>query len=165
MANNISNMDDVIDSRDIIERIEELTNDLESLQSDYDDANEEAETAEKTENFQYDAFGNTLQELMDARSATAEKVDAWNNSDDGKELRTLQALAEECEGLDSDWQYGEALIRYDYFEQYQDELIADCYELPKDLPFWMTVVYDYDALKRDYAEVDFDGVIYFIRSV
>ena len=41
--------------------------------------------------------------------------------------------------------------------------VADCYTLPKDLPFWMTITYDYDALKQDYTGVDFNGVTYYVR--
>lgn len=118
MSNTISNMDDVIDSRDIIERIEELTSQCEDDYLDYDEYTE---------------------------------------------LCALSDLAEECKGY-ADWQYGETLIRYDYFEDYQDELIEDCYALPEDLPSWMTITYDYNALKMDYSIVDFNGVDYYIRS-
>jgi hypothetical protein len=44
-----------------------------------------------------------------------------------------------------------------------DEMVSECYELPKDLPFWMTITYDYDALRQDYTKLDFDGVAYFVR--
>ena len=113
-------MDDTIDSRDIIERIEELTDECESSYLDYD-------------------------EYM--------------------ELCTLSDLAEECEQYSSDWQYGEQLIRRDYFETAMDEMVEDCYTLPKDMPFWMSIKLDYDALEQDYTSVDYDGVEYLIRSV
>lgn len=116
MTNTISNMDDTIDSRDVVERIE------------------------------------TLQE------------DDNLSVEDADELKILLALQDEAEGYSPDWQYGATLIRESYFEQAMDEMIADCYELPKDLPFWMTISYDYDALKQDYTEVDFGGVTYLVRS-
>lgn len=120
MKNTISNMDDVIDSRDIIERIEELTE-------------------------QCEAFYLDLEEYQ--------------------ELCTLSDLAEECEDYASDWQYGEQLIRRSYFEQYMDEMVEDCYELPKDMPCWMSIKLDYIALKQYYTSIDYDGVEYLIRSV
>jgi len=43
-----------------------------------------------------------------------------------------------------------------------DDMIEDCYELPK-LPSFMTVVLDYVALRMDYTAIDFDGVTYLIR--
>ena len=81
------------------------------------------------------------------------------------ELCALSDLAEECEQYASDWQYGEDLIRRSYFEEYMDEMVDGCYELPKDMPFWMSIKLDYKALEMDYTSVDFDGVEYLIRSV
>ena len=120
MTTTISNMDNTIDSRDIIERIEELTSECEDSYLDYDDY---------------------------------------------MELCTLSDLAEECEGYASDWIYGEQLIRRSYFEQAMDEMVEGCYELPKDMPFWMSTKLDYNALEQDYTSVDYDGVEYLIRSV
>lgn len=120
MSNTISNMDDVIDSRDIIERIQELTDECESSYLDYDDY---------------------------------------------MELCTLYDLAEECADYSRDWEYGETLIRRSYFEDYIDEMVEDCYELPKDMPSWMSINLDYNALEMDYTSVDFDGIEYLIRSV
>lgn len=120
MNNIISNMDDVIDSRDIIERIDELTDECESSYLDYDDYTE---------------------------------------------LCTLSDIAEDCKQYANEWQYGEQLIRRSYFEDYMDELMEDTYPLPKNMPFWMSIKLDYNALKQDYSSVDFDGVEYLIRSV
>ena len=124
MANTISNSDDTIDSRDIIERIELL----ESGRDDYDDAAH------------------------------------WAASfpDDAEELRILTALAEEASQYSPDWAYGSQLIHESYFEQAMDEMVADCYELPE-IPSFMTIALDYDALKQDYTEVDFNGVTYYVR--
>ena len=114
-----TNTDNVIDSRDIIERIEEL------------------------------------EALIADNEATQGDI---------SEFETLTILQKECEEYSSDWSYGESLIRRSYFEQYMDEIVEDCYELPKDLPYWMTIKLDYDALEQDYISVDFDGVEYLIRS-
>ena len=124
MHNTISNMDDTIDSRDIIERIAELQAALDGV---------------------------------DAETMTQAEVE------DAEELRTLLALQEEAEGYSPDWEYGSQLIRRSYFEQAMDEMVADCYTLPKDMPFWMSIKLDYDALEQDYTSVDFDGEEYLIR--
>lgn len=123
MSNEITNDMDVIDSRDIIERIEELESFIE------DNVNE-----------------------------NSDDITEWK-----EELRILAELAEEGEQYSPDWEYGSTLIHEDYFEEYMDEMIQDCYDLPKDLPFWMTVTYDYNALKMDYTEIDFNGETYYIR--
>lgn len=135
--------DDVIDSRDIIERIAELENIL----------RDEYEELPKNE------FGLTIpfDEWVD--------VILFEHDTEGYEYKILVALAEECEQYTSDWEHGEALIHESYFEQYMDEMISDCYEIPKGLPFWIRIEYDYDALKMDYTEVTFNGETYFIRSV
>lgn len=116
----ISNMDDLIDSRDIIERIEELTEQCE---------------------------------------------DSYLDFDDYQELCTLSDIAEACEGYADDWSYGETLIRRSYFEDCMDEMVKNTYELPKDMPFWMSIKLDYDALEQDYTSVYYDGVEYLIRNV
>lgn len=120
MTNTIDNTQDVIDSRDIIERIEEL------------------------------------QSLLDC----GEEIDL----DLLEELEVLKELQEQCSSCD-DWQYGETLIHRDYFETYMDDMVADCYETPKDMPYWMTITLDYDALEQDYTSVSFNGQEFLIRSV
>jgi len=152
MANTISNSDDTIDSRDIIERIEELEGERDALQSDYD---------EKLAGVTEDSPIENHDTMIEARDALA----AWDASDEAEELRTLKALAEEAEGYCLDWTYGAQLIRESHFEQAMDEMVDDCYSIPKELANlpWIKISYDYEMLKQDYTEVDFDGVAYFVR--
>ena len=138
MSNAISNLDDQIDSRDVIARIEELE-------------------AELNEEHKY-----VLENKQDAIT----NFDEWlstNTSDDTHEYIQLKKLAEQGEQYADDWEYGVQLINENYFETVMDEMIAECYPLPKDLPFWMTITYDYDALKQDYTHIDFDGQTYYVR--
>ena len=130
-----TNTDSVIDSRDIIERIEEL----------------EAEQAELVE------------QLSNGEITEADMV-AFDE-EEGKELDILRELAEAAASLSCDWEYGEPLIHRNYFEQYMDEMVDECYDIPRDLPYWMNIVLDYDALEQDYASVYFDGQEFLIRSV
>jgi hypothetical protein len=119
----IDNTRDIIDSRDIIERLEDLRD-----------------------------------------------QDEWT-IEEKEELRILEIVA--ADGEDSpDWQYGETLIRESYFTDYIEELINDCYEMPKELNSgewpWRHMAIDYEAAaaeaKVDYMEIDFDGVTYLIRA-
>ena len=134
MSNAISNTDDTIDSRDVIERIEEL-------EAERDSYNEESEKG---------------------YLESVEEIAAFDNSEEGQELTALKKLAEQGETVD-DWEHGVQLIHEDYFETAMDDMVTECYELPKALPFWMTITYDYDALKQDCTEVDFDGQTYYVR--
>ena len=136
----ISHHDDIIDSRDIIERIEEL------------------------EGEQSDLLGCAVgpEDLGD--DARAEYL-AWED-EHGAELDTLRKLAEEASGS-PDWQYGEALIRDSYFEDYAQELAEDIGAVKRDAS-WPNNCIDWAQaareLKMDYFSVDFDGVEYWIRS-
>ncbi len=130
-ANTPTNSDDVIDSRDVIARIEEL---------------------------------NTL---LDGEEDNTDYDDVHN------ELEILTKLQEEAEAS-PDWEYGETLIRKDYFVTYIKELIDDCYPIPDEIKNrsgewpYRHIKIDYEAAadeaKYDYIEVDFDGVTYFIRA-
>jgi hypothetical protein len=128
----ISNTDDVIDSRDVIARIEEV------------------------------------RDLLDLGSVTFTNDE---RRDAALELAALEKLAEEASGS-PDWNYGETLIRESYFTDYIEQLIDDCYEMPKELNSgewpWRHVTVDYEAAaeeaKADYIECDFDGETYLIRG-
>lgn len=119
----VNNCEDVIDSRDIIDRIAELE--------------EEIELADDTDDM----------------------------ADEREELETLKNLAEQCEGY-GDWEYGEQLIRRNYWEEYVEELLKDCGELPQDLPWYIAIDWETTArnIEADYMSVDFDGVEYLMRS-
>ena len=136
------NTDDTIDSRDIIARLEELQSEKDDLTLAVTDLDPQEEP----------------EELDEAVTALA----VWED-DNGEEYEALKALNEEGEDYSSDWRYGAQLIRESYFEEAMDEMVSECYELPKNLPFWMTITYDYDALRQDYTEIDFGGVAYFVR--
>lgn len=163
MTTTIDNTQDIIDSRDIIERIEELEAEREALADhveecqqayDYHDSDDTKSTPE-------------WKDLNEAIDALAE----WDESDEAKELATLQALAEEASSS-PDWIHGESLINEDYFTSYIEQLIDDCYEIPKEMnsgnwPFrHMTMDYEAAAeeAKVDYMEVDFNGTTYLIRA-
>ena len=141
MTNAISNLDDTIDSRDVIARIEELEAEREDLRSAMDDHNTDSDAYEE------------------ANAALKE----FDNSEEGQELIALKNLAEQGEDYAPDWKYGAQLIHEDYFEEAMDELLEECGDIPRDLPSYLTITVDYDALKQDYTAIDFDGQTYYIR--
>lgn len=164
MANPINTTDEVIDSRDVIARIEELEAEREALA----DAVEECKAANEYHNSEGDMDAPEEHALTEA----IDDLNAWDNSEEADELRNLQELAAECEGV-PDWIYGAQLIREDYFTTYIENLIDECYEMPKqinsgDWP-WRHMTIDYEAAadeaKVDYTDVTFDGETYFVRAV
>jgi len=139
----IENTEDIIDSRDVIARIEELENE----RDDYTAPNKDG-----------------YQTMIGADWAA-------DNPEDAAELKAIKELAQEAEDS-PDWIHGETLIRRSYFVDYISELIHDCFELPKEMnsgrwPYrHMTIDYEAAAneAEQDYMSVDFDGVEYLIRS-
>lgn len=132
----IDNTDDVIDSRDVIARIEELTLARADLLSD---------------------------DALDAEHV-AINVAGWDEAN-ATELGALSALAEQAEGYAEDWAHGVALIRDSYFKDYAQELADDCGEpAPTSWPY-TCIDWDQAAreLQMDYTSVDFAGVTYWVR--
>lgn len=145
MSRDISNSDDVIDSRDVIERIKELEDEREA-------AIEEAV--------------ETMGEEDNEEEVRQTAADNWDDTADGDALKALKALEEEASGS-PDWRYGETLIRDSYFEDYAQELAEDIGAIdPK--ANWPTRCINWEQaaeeLKQDYTAVEFDGVTYWIRS-
>ena len=157
METTISNSDNVIDSRDIIARIEELESEL---QSEFDERLEAGTTG-------FTDFDTWLEVTADSDNESAK----FNYCDEAKEYLSLKALAEEGENS-PDWFHCETLIHDNYFTQYIEELINDCYEMPKEMNSgawpWRHITIDYEAAadeaKQDYFSLDFDGETYWIRA-
>ena len=154
-----SNSDDVIDSCDVIARIEELTDERDELRQAIDEAIEALET--NAEAFVHADAAPLEVALKDAESALA----TWDASDEAAELKALEALAEEAEGCATDWTYGGTLVRDSYFVDYCREMLDDTGELPKDLPSYIVIDWEktIENLQVDYTSVKFDGVTYWIR--
>lgn len=155
MTHTIDNSADIIDSRDVITRIEELESERDTLA----DAIPECERALEDSDASDETERDTLSEELDAaRNAVAE----WD-ADNGDELTTLRAFASEGEGSFSDWYFGVALVRDSYFENYAQEFAEDIGAINRKT-FWPHTCIDWkqaaDELRHDYSCIDFDGVTY-----
>lgn len=143
----ITNSEEIIDSRDIIARIEHLESERQPLVDAIDEADENEIGSES---------------LLDAQ----EKLDEWDESDEGQELKALQSLAEEAEGYAPDWNHGEALIHDSHFEDYAREMAEDIGAISGDEK-WPCTCIDWEKaaseLQQDYTAVEFSGVTYWIR--
>lgn len=123
------NSEDIIDVRDIIERVEELESEIEDA----------------------------------CEAKDVEAIEAYQ-----PELDTLRAILEDLKGYggDEQWRgdwYPVTLIRDSYFNDYMDEMLEDCGELPKNLPCYLSITVDYKALQMDYTSIEIDGVTYWYR--
>jgi len=138
--------DDIIDSRDIIARIEELHEERETLSEELTKAVDEEDGAE-------------------FRRLSAE-CQEWEQ-DQGVELEELEIFARECSGYAPAWEYGEALILDTYFEEYARDLTEDLGDVDHDAP-WPHSYIDWekaaDALRMDYTAVEIGRYTYWIRT-
>jgi hypothetical protein len=145
--------DEVIGSRDVIEAIEELE---EEIRDAYADARPD---------------GGDQDVIYIDKSAWVEQdvADAWAEehlNDTWRELRALRSLRDEADES-PDWKYGEALICGDYFVTYAQELAYDIGVVsgeeswPLDCIDWTLAA---KKLQVDYFSVDFGGYTYLIRS-
>jgi len=132
---------DVIDSRDVIARIEELECEREYIE-------------------------NTDAQDEDHEGETAERLKEWDEGDNGEELAKLRKLAEQADGA-PDWQYGETLISDNHFEDYARELAEDIGAL-ENCDKWPATCIDWkqaaEELQQDYTSVEYGGTTYWLRS-
>ncbi len=137
----IDNNQDILDSRDIIEHLEELESDLSILQDDLDENSDELKSS-AVEEIEYQI--ETLE----------------------SEIEPLRDLVSEA-SASPDWAHGETLIRDSYFQEYAQELAEDC-GLVDNTSRWPGSCIDWEQaareLQMDYMCVDFDGVEYWIRA-
>ncbi|MCP3017435.1 hypothetical protein [Cupriavidus basilensis] len=161
MAREISNCDDVIDSRDVIARIEELEEYEEAVsdtESDFDDAVNERNdarkaveelTAELEGAIESHGYGSkeadaVEEQLTRAKEKFAESEDALVDAESARasaredfdqdmqdELKVLRELAEQGEGY-GDWAGGETLIRREYFPEYARQFAEDIGAINRD---------------------------------
>jgi hypothetical protein len=178
MTRDVNNNEDVLDSRDIISRIEELESDIELVYDDYKESFQE-EYDKLVENKEIDESETDFDEWIEERIPSFEDwlEDPANNpgfnewlvenecSADSDELIVLKKVAEQGEGY-GDWNSGETLIRESYFTEYTEEFCKDVGDVPRELPDWIVIDWEATAenLKDDYTEIDFDGVTYYMRA-
>lgn len=142
MTNTISNIDDTIDVRDIIARVEELREERDDLQLALD--------------------GGSQEDV----NALAE----WE-TDNAEELAELESLLDDLNGMggDEQWEgdwYPVTLIRDSYFQDYAQELAEECCMIDTNAKWPMTCI-DWEKAARelqwDYSSVEVNGVTYWTR--
>lgn len=138
MRNEISNSDDIIDSRDVIARIAELESEIE------------------------ESGASVNLDTGDGMSADG-KTDMTAEIE---ELAALQAFRDEAEGYAPDWTHGATLIRHSYFVEYAQQFAEDIGAINRDA-LWPNDCIDWEKAARelrvDYTAVAFGDVTYYVR--
>jgi hypothetical protein len=174
-----TNCDQIIDSRDVIARIEELEILRDSAQEEAEEHNAKlAELVAARNSAEADDVEAAEEELGD-HGPEQEKI----SSDDGEreffasedygteeeeELFQLTRLQDQSEGYADDWNHGAQLISDDYFQKYAEQLADDLgYTGGGKTDSWPFTCIDWEQaaeeLQQDYTQVDFDGSAYWIR--
>ena len=148
-------MSNILDTRDLQERLDELaelkeavesaqalvdelmTSDLAAAQPDFDEKLDEARTELDTACVEFD-------------------------SSEQKELEELESLCDEI----PEWHEGTQLIPVDDFVDYCQELCEDIGDIPKEIPSYIVIDWEATAknLAADYSECEYQGESYYYRS-
>lgn len=159
----ISNSDDRIDVRDVIERVEELREE----RADHDTERAEGEPAYVTERT---ADGNLTGISIDSEGKPQPGTWEAENPAEAEELKTLESLLNDLCGYGGDHQwegswYPVTLIADSHFADYAKELAEDTGAVGKDNASWLVIDWEASAknIRQDYAGVDYDGVMYWYR--
>jgi hypothetical protein len=88
------------------------------------------------------------------------------NDNESAELAALKKFQKEYDFVDG-WNYGAEFIAEEYFTEYVKDMLEGCGTIPRDLPDYVAIDWEEtaDNLKCDYADVEFNGVYYYVLSV
>lgn len=139
----------ILDSRDLIERAEELLVEFENWKTDLTDD----EKADMVDNFGYESFSNFEHE---------ELLQWWQDStSEGEEHRSIVSLSDEFDS--NQWEDGITFVKDSYFEEYAREFAEDIGAISGD-ERWPATCIDWEKaageLQMDYSSVEFDGETY-----
>lgn len=158
-----TNNDDIIDSRDLVARLEELTEEREALV-------EEVNTRVETERELVDANASDeeLAAALSASMAARVEVQDWDN-ENKEELDQLTTFLDEVRNNAGDSpEDGATLIRSNYFVTYAQQL-ADDLGVTNDrhVQQWPFTCIDWEQaakeLEQDYSTITWGGVDYLVR--
>lgn len=137
MYNSFNGLDDVMDSRDILVRIEELTDEF-----------TEATEGDPADVMSVDDWAFGL---------------SW---DDAVELHELIEFVDKYDGQYGDsFRDGVVFYHEDYFTDAMKSMLGDIGVLPNDVPGWLVIDWEAtaDNLRADYTEATFRGNEYWAR--
>jgi len=178
MKNTFELGDELIDSRDVISRLEELEDELGDLTLELEDTRSELSMAKakrislhmrsSASESEKEALDELIEKLENEVDYAEFFLNDWENKDEYDDLISLSKQGENS----SDWSYGETLILETYFTQYIKELISDCYEFPEELDRnqwpWRHLKMNWeDAAEEalvDYSEICVGRYTYLIRA-
>lgn len=150
---------DIIDSRDLHDKLTELTDlkeNLDELQDEIQSLECDIEDEDLSDD-EVDDLRERLEEMTTECCDLAEKYDQEADSD----LNELTTMENEV----SEWDDGATLIAEEYWVEYVEDMLKDCGDLPQDIPHYIAIDWEQTAenIKEDYSYVEYQGTTYFYR--
>ena len=145
---------DIIDTRDLNERLEELSelkDGIEYLYGVIDDLENNLDEDDVS-------YTDNLEDLEDATYELNDLLAEF----DTEEYEALCKMRDEI----PEWEHGNTLIHSDYFTEYAIDMLKDCGDLPQDIPWYIVIDEEATAenLKCDYGVITYDDEDYYYRS-
>ena len=146
----------IIDTRDLNERLEtleQLNESIKELNETIGDYEEELDDIE--ENEELDDIIETINDLQDELDYTLRDFD----SDEYEELCSMRNEIPE-------WEDGNTLVSDDDWVDYVMEMLSDCGDLPRDIPWYIAIDEEQTArnIQQDYSCITFEGTDYWYRN-
>lgn len=171
-------MNQIIDTRDLQERIEELESQLEDVEEEIDELNEQLEDIRnEISNLEFDSSDPDLEEeeVKDIKIQILKLKINEEELDD--EIDTLyrerwEVIVDELGELSDlrseipEWYDGNALILESYWIDYVQDLLEDCGDLPRDIPWYIVIDWEATAenIAVDYSTCEYQGNTYYYRN-
>ena len=158
--NEITLGENILDSRDIIKKIEEIEGDIEGMREEAAEFQVEIDAADAAEEITIPIADRIATLRMDVETLGEQIQDLRD------ELAPWKELADEFGGY-GDWDHGEALILESHFKEYAQQLAEDIGAM-EDSSRWPGNCIDWDQaaddLKMDYTEATAGGYTYYMRA-
>lgn len=174
VADRVNKFQDTIDSRDVVERIEELERELSAIECPECEGRgilagpEEDETGEPVECVACDGEGKRDYSQIAPSDLDIDAEPYASNADEFEELAILRELVAQIDDTAGDKASdGVCLVRDSYFQQHAQQEAEDCCDI-KAADRWPFTCIDWEQaareLQMDYSVIDYDNVIYWVRS-
>lgn len=145
-----------LDTRDLIEERDNLSNNILDAWNDYQEENFNGEYGD-CDNF--DDVMQVAENLKD--NGSLDFLTTWEN--EIREVKEINDLEDEISS--SEWEYGLFLVDEDDFEEFVKDDLEQLGYIIKDCPTWIEI--DWKAttnnVQQDYTEVEFRGTTYLFR--
>lgn len=149
-----------IDTRDLVEKREELKQEVLDYWNEYQE--------ERLDNeFEQDDFEDAITVIENLRdNGSFDFIAAW--SDDISQIEAIDELENEVDDYSGDnFEDGVTLIEECDFEEYCEDLMKDCGYISNDLPAIIENNIDWSGISEDiridYTEVEYEGRTYLFR--